>query len=136
MAKQFWINLPVKNINKSKEFFAKLGFTFTEHGNTPQSAGVYIGSSKVVMMLFEETIFKNIAQSNVTDTKQSSEILLSIDAESRAEVDELAKKAEAGGGVVFGKPGESQGWLYGCGFTDLDGHRWNVLYMDMSKVPK
>jgi hypothetical protein len=65
-----------------------------------------------------------------------TKVLLSIDAESKAEVDELTKKATKAGGTVFGEPAEHQGWRYGCGFTDLDGHRWNVLYMGMSKMSK
>ena len=47
----------------------------------------------------------------------------------------MAKKAEAAGATVFCKPQESQGWMYSCGLVDLDGHRWNVLYMDPSKMP-
>ncbi len=87
-------------------------------------------------MLFSEAMFANFTQHEITDTNKSTEVLISIDAENRAEVDELSKKAEAAGGTVFGKPSEIQGWMYGCGFTDLDGHRWNVLHMDMSKMPK
>jgi predicted lactoylglutathione lyase len=60
-------------------------------------------------------------------------MLISIDAESRNEVEELAQKVEEAGGVLFAKPAENQAWMYGCGFSDLDGHRWNVLFMDYSK---
>ncbi|HXB38937.1 MAG TPA: VOC family protein [Bacteroidia bacterium] len=137
MVKQIWLNLPVKDVAKSKEFFTKLGFSFnTKFGDGPDSACLLVGSTNFVVMLFSEAMFKKFTQHEITDTKQSNEMLISIDAESREEVDELAKKAESAGGIVFGKPGESQGWLYGCGFTDLDGHRWNVLYMDYSKLPK
>lgn len=134
MTKQLWLNLPVKNIEASKEFFSGLGFSFnTEHGNSSVSASLVIG--KNVIMLFEETSFKNFTKSEIADTAQANEILISIDAESREEVDELADKAVAAGGKLFGKPGEKDGWMYGCGFIDPDGHRWNVLYMDMSKMP-
>jgi uncharacterized protein len=137
MVKQFWVSLPVKDIQKSKEFFSKLGFTKpTEHGNTETSAGLQIGEKGVVVMLFHESVFKGFTQSNLVDTQQGTEALFSIDAESRAEVDELAKKAEAAGGIIFGKPAEHSGWMYGCGFSDLDGHKWNVLFMDFSKMPK
>lgn len=137
MIKDIWINLPVKNVEKSVAFFKQLDFKFnTQYGSSPQSASLLMGDKNVVVMLFEETIFKNFTNHVITDTKQSTEVLLSISAESREEVDTLAKKAEAAGGLVFGKPGESQGWLYGCGFTDLDGHRWNVLFMDFEKMPK
>lgn len=136
MTKELWINLPVKDIKKSKAFFTGIGFSFNEERETENMAAMMVGEKKVPVMLFAESTFKNIIRHNVTDTKHSSETLFSFDAESREEVDEIAKKAEEAGGTVFGKPAESQGWMYGCAFTDLDGHRWNVLYMDMSKMPK
>ena len=137
MTKDIWINLPVKDVTKSATFFKALDFTFnTQYGNSPQSASLLVGDKKVVVMLFEESVFRSFTGNNLADTKQGTEVLLSISVESREEVDELAKKAEAAGGIVFGKPGESQGWMYGCGFSDLDGHRWNVLYMDFSRMPK
>src|SRR6185436_11940786 len=137
MTKDIWINLPVKDINKSKEFFTKLGFANNPGpGNSDVSTSFLIGSKKVIVMLFAESVFKNFTRNNIPDTKQSTEVLFSFDAESREEVDELAKKVKEAGGTLYGEPGENQGWMYGCGFCDLDGHRWNVLYMDMSKMPK
>ena len=134
MTNQLWLNLPVKNIERSKEFFSKLGFSFnTQHGNSPVSASLVIG--KNVVMLFEETSFKAFTKTDITDTSKTNEILISIDAESKEETDALAKKVEQAGGTIYGKPGEKDGWMYGFGFVDLDGHRWNVLYMDMSKMP-
>jgi predicted lactoylglutathione lyase len=132
MTKQFWINLPVKDINKSKEFFSQLGFSV--NGNSDQ-VQVTIGDKNTAVMLFPESTFKNFTRHAIGDTEQATEVLFSIDAESRAEVDEMAKKAVEAGGTLFGEPAENQGWMYGCGFADLDGHRWNVLYMDMSKIP-
>jgi predicted lactoylglutathione lyase len=137
MIKQIWINLPVKDVAKSKEFFSKLGFSFNPNfGNGPDSASLVIGDKGVIVMLFTEQMFKSFTKTELVDTGRGSEVLLSIDAESKKEVDEMARKAEAAGGIVFAKPSEVQGWMYGCGFTDLDGHRWNVLYMDMTKIPK
>ena len=135
MTKQLWINLPVKDVARSREFFSHLGFTFNDaHGVNPTC--MLVGEMKFVVMLFEEGVFKSFTRQELSDTTLSTEVLFSIDAESRAEVDALAAKAKEAGGIVFAEPGESQGWMYGCGFCDLDGHRWNVLYMDMSKMPK
>lgn len=135
MTKQLWLNLPVKNIEKSKTFFTKLGFSFnTMYGNSPVSASLLIG--KNVIMLFEESSFKNFTKADIADTTKASEVLISIDAESKEEVNEIAKKAKKAGATIFAKPGEKDGWMYGCGFTDPDNHRWNVLYMDMSKIPE
>jgi predicted lactoylglutathione lyase len=137
MIKKFWINLPVKDIKKSKEFFTKLGFSFnTKHGNTDHSLSLLVGEKSAVVMLFDERTFKGFTNIELANTKQSSEVLLSIDAESKEEVDEMAKKAIEAGGKSDHKPYEMQGWMYGCIFSDPDGHRWNVLHMDMSKMPK
>jgi len=136
MTKDLWINLPAKDINKSRDFFIAIGFKANEGmGNSEHSAAIKIGSKNVILMLFEQNVFKNIVGRDFTDTSKSSEVLFSFDAESKEEVDALAKKVEAAGGIVFSKPSEVQGWMYGCGFSDLDGHRWNVLYMDFSIMP-
>ncbi|KAF2511897.1 VOC family protein [Flavobacterium foetidum] len=135
MTKQIWLNLPVKDVAKAKDFFWKIGFSFNEQHDTPSSTCMVVGESNFVVMLFEEMLFSSFSQNELTDTKSSSEILISIDAESREEVDELAQKVADAGGNVFAPPAESQGWMYGCGFADLDGHRWNVLYMDFNKLP-
>lgn len=136
MTKQIWLNLPVKDAMKSKEFYSQLGFKFLEERTTPDSACMLVGEGNFVVMLFGEDMFKNFIRHEVTDTKQSSEFLISIDAESREEVDSLSQKAKNAGGLVYAEAGENQGWMYGMGFADLDGHRWNVLYMDFSKMPQ
>lgn len=135
MTKQIWLNLPVKDVAKAKDFFWKIGFSFNEQHDTPSSTCMIVGEGHFVVMLFEEMLFSSFSQNGITDTNSSSEVLISIDAESREEVDELAEKVKAAGGTVFAPPAESQGWMYGCGFADLDGHRWNVLFMDFSKLP-
>lgn len=134
MTKQIWLNLPVKDVAKSKDFFWKIGFSFNEQHDTPSSTCMVVGDSHFVVMLFEESLFTSFSQNKLTDTQSSSEVLISIDAESASEVDELAKKVEEAGGTIFSPPAESQGWMYGFGFSDLDGHRWNVLFMDFSKL--
>lgn len=134
MAKQIWLNLPVKDVAKSKVFFSKIGFSFNEEHDTSKSTCMLVGEGKFVIMLFEENMFTDFSQNKLTDTKTSSEVLISIDAESKDEVDTLAKKVQEAGGNVFAAPSLNQGWMYGCGFSDLDGHRWNSLFMDFSKL--
>jgi uncharacterized protein len=136
MTKEFWLNLPVKDLNKSKEFFSKLGFSLNPRfSNSNEMAGLIIGDSKVIVNFVPESTFRGYTSNGIADTKQATEVLLSIDAESREAVDEMVKKAVEAGGTIISKPG-GQGWMYGCVFADLDGHRWNVLYMDMSQMPK
>jgi uncharacterized protein len=137
MTKELWLNLPVKDLSKSKAFFTKLGFKFNEKfgGNTDESACLVIGNKNIVVMLFVESTFRNFTSNEIADTKLGTEVLISIDSETREGVEEMARRAEQAGGVVYSKAEEIEGWMYGCGFTDLDGHRWNVLHMDMSKMP-
>lgn len=136
MTKDIWINLPVKNVSRSKDFFTSLGFTLNQHGNSDISASMIIGDKHIILMLFAEAAFKGFTGNGLPDTATGTEVLFSISAESREEVDELAQKVVAAGGTLYAPPGENQGWMYGCGFVDIDGHRWNVLYMDMSKMPQ
>lgn len=133
MTKQFWLNLPVKDIQKSKAFFTALGFRFNEQQTNEESACMELGEKSVIVMLFTEKVFQHFCRNSVADTANATEVLLSIDAESKEDVDELLARAVAAGGAVYGEP-HDQGWMYGAGFSDLDGHRWNVLFMDMSKL--
>ena len=131
-----WFNLPVKDIARSKAFFSAIGFTLNprhEHATTLSS--FLIGKQNICMMIFLEDTFVGFSRAPITDTKTSSEILLNIDAESREEVDQMAERVRKAGGTIFAEPGEAQGWMYAFGFSDPDGHRWSMLYMDMSKMP-
>lgn len=135
MAKELWINLPVKDINRSKQFFAAVGFEFNgQYGNSDNSACLLLGDKKTVVMLFEEAAFKGFTRSGIPDTTDTAEVLLSLSMDSVAEVDAIIQKAVAAGGSSSHQPGEMKGWLYGAMFADPDGHRWNVLYMDMSRM--
>lgn len=135
MTKELWINLPVKDLEKSKEFFTKLGFSFDVRYNSDDGASLVIGDKNIVVMLFKESAFKNFTGNKIPDSKQGTEVLFSFDAESREEVDEMAEKVVIAGGTIYAEAEDNDSWMYGCGFADLDGHRWNVLYMDMSKMP-
>ena len=136
MTKEIWINLPVKNINKSKEFFEKLGFSFnSQYNNSDESACLVIGEKDVVVMLFTEAAFENFTGNKIFDSNQGTEVLFSIGAESREEVDEMSELVVKAGGKIYAEAGDTDGWMYGFGFADLDGHRWNMLYMDVTKMP-
>lgn len=137
MQNDLWLNLPSKNLPKAKEFFQKLGFEMNERHGGSHMVSMFVGSKKVVVNLFTEELFQGfIGGQSITKTTESNEILFSVGASSPQEVDDIAKKAVDAGGVLYGKPGYKDGWMYGCGFIDLDGHRWNILYMDMAKMPR
>ena len=137
MAKQIWLNLPVKDIKKSKAFFKQIGFRSNPmHEHVEHLASFFIGDNDFVLMLFPEKAFKGFTQNEISDTKKGTEVLINIDAQNPEEVDEVANLVRQAGGKIYAKPAWSQGWMYACGFIDLDGHRWSVLHMDISKMPK
>ncbi|WP_443943517.1 VOC family protein [Pedobacter sp. AW1-32] len=136
MIKSLWINLPVKDVNKSKAFFTEIGFRPNAgFGGNDISASFVIGDSNLILMLFEKSLYESFAGGPAVNPSTGNEVLFSFDAESEQEVDELAQKVVAAGGTIYGEPGYKDGWMYGCGFADLDGQRWNILYMDTTKIP-
>ena len=136
MEKSIWINLPVNNIEKSKAFFKAIGFSFNSDKDNDVMACMTVIPNSAVVMLFEASVLKTFIQTEITDTSQSVEMIISFDASNREEVDILAENVLKAGGNLFSAPAESHGWLYGCAFADLDGHRWNILYRDLSKLTK
>lgn len=132
--KSVWLNLPVKDIAKSREFFRAVGFSENPmFEKSKDSAGFFIGENNFVLMLFPFETFKGFAQNEVST--KGTEVLINIDAQSREEVDEMAIIVRKAGGKIFAEPREAQGWMYAFGFEDLDAHRWSMLYMDMKKMP-
>ncbi|MCE7040160.1 VOC family protein [Dyadobacter sp. CY312] len=135
--KQAWLNIPVKDLQKSKEFFKAIGFRSNPmHEQNPHVGSFFIGEKDFVLMLFPEAAFAHIVHNPLSDTAKGKEMLINIDAESREEVDAMAETARNAGGKIFAEPGEAEGWMYVMGFEDLDGHRWAMLHMDMSKMPQ
>jgi predicted lactoylglutathione lyase len=137
MVQDIWLNLPVQDLAKSIEFFTAIGFTRTlGAGNSEKSASFSIGEKKVVLMLFTQDLFSSFTNHAISETNKGTEVLFSLGANSRDQVDDIANRAKLAGGTAFAEPKESNGFMYGCGFCDPDGHRWNALFMDMSKIPK
>ena len=132
-----WLNFPVRDLGKTKEFFSRIGFSLNEqHTCGGEMICFSVGEKKMTVAFFAAETFRNFTKSEVSDASKVAEVLISFDAASREEVDETARKVFEAGGAIFSEPAEIQSWIYGCGFADLDGHRWNVLYMDSSKMPK
>ncbi|MBD0850339.1 VOC family protein [Maribacter arenosus] len=135
--KTIWLNLPVKDLQKSKQFFRDIGFRENPmHKEVRHLGSFLIGDSNFVLMLFPEGDIKNYTQNEITDTAKSNEMLINIDAQSKEEVDAFANKVTKAGGNVYFKPTEVDGWMYILSFADLDGHRWSMLYMEPEKMPK
>jgi predicted lactoylglutathione lyase len=129
MSTKIFVNLPVKNLEKSKAFFAALGYTFNEKFTDANAACMVINEGSIHAMLLVEDFFKTFTDKSLTDASKSTEVLLCLSCESRAEVDEMVAKAVAAGGTVPRKP-QDYGFMYGHGFQDIDGHLWELMYMD------
>jgi uncharacterized protein len=136
MTKEIWLNFPAKDLTKTKGFFEKIGFTLNEKQTNDQMVCFTVGTKEMTVLFFPEETLKGFMKNEISDTSKGSEVLISFDAESREEVDETASKVFDAGGKILAEPAEIQGWMYGFAFADLDGHRWNMLYMDFGKLPQ
>jgi predicted lactoylglutathione lyase len=132
MTRQIFVNLPVKDLNKSIEFFTKLGFTFNPQFTDENATCVIVGENIFVMLLVEK-YFKTFIPKGICDTTKSSETLVALSYESRAEVDQIVAKAIKAGGTTYKEPND-MGFMYQHGFQDLDGHIWEVFFMEPSAV--
>ncbi|GAB3269683.1 VOC family protein [Larkinella harenae] len=132
MATSIFINLPVKDLNKSVDFFTKIGYTFNPQF-TDENATCMVVSDTIYFMLLVEDYFKSFTKKEIADTKKSAEAIFCLSAESREAVDELVSKAVAAGGTAPNEK-QDQGFMYGHGFQDLDGHLWEVMWMDPSAI--
>jgi predicted lactoylglutathione lyase len=128
MAKQIFVNLPVKNLDKSIGFFTKLGYTFNPKF-TDENATCMIVGDNIFVMLMVEKYFKTFTPRPVADAKAATEVIIALSMDSREKVDEHVRTAVAAGGAT---PNEAKdhGFMYQHGFQDLDGHLWEVFYMD------
>lgn len=134
MVKQIFINLPVKDLDKSIEFFTKLGFDFNPKFTDKNATCMIIGEN-IFAMLLVENFFKTFIKKDISDTKKTTEVLLALSAENREEVDEMINNALEAGGKESRSP-QDYGWMYGRSFEDIDGHIWEVFYMDETAKPE
>jgi uncharacterized protein len=135
MPEQIFVNLPVKDLKKSMDFFSALGFTFNLQFTDEKAACLIINEGNIYAMLLTEPMFKNFTKKEIADATKTTEAILALDVETREEVDELVKKAVKAGGSIYADPQE-HGWMYQHGFEDPDGHQWELLFMDESKMPQ
>ncbi|MGN6184803.1 MAG: VOC family protein [Thermoanaerobaculia bacterium] len=132
MSREIFVNLPVRNLEKSKEFFSTLGFTYNAQF-TDDKAACMIISDKAWVMLLAEPFFKGFTKNEICDTARQTEALIALSCSSKAEVDQLVRKAIDAGGRHAMDP-QDHGFMYGWSFYDLDGHHWEVLWMDPKAV--
>jgi len=125
--RMIFVNLPVKNLKASKEFFGKLGFEFNPQFTNEEAACMVVDQNIFVMLLVESR-FKDFINGEISDATKATEVLTCLSADSKEQVDEMVAKAIAAGGKPW-KPTFGQGPMYGGSFQDLDGHVWEVMHM-------
>jgi predicted lactoylglutathione lyase len=132
MKTQVFVNLPVKDLSISKDFFNRLGFSFNPQFTDDKAACMVLNESGYVMLLSEE-FFKNFTRKPIADAKRETEVLVSISADSKEKVDELTDKALSLGASKASDP-QSMDGMYWRSFSDLDGHIWEIGWMDSNRI--
>jgi uncharacterized protein len=131
MAKKIFVNLPVRDLRRSMDF-GKLGFTFNAQF-TDETAACMIISEDIYVMLLTQNKFKAFTPKQICDATKSTEVLVCLSSGSRNEVNEMVRKAVDAGGTTYKEP-EDHGFMYGHGFQDLDGHIWELAFMEPSAI--
>lgn len=133
MATKVFINLPVKDLDKSKAFFKGLGYSFNPQFSD-ENAGCMVISDSIYAMLLTESYFKTFTNKEISDAKTSTEVLITLDANSKGEVEQIIAKAKDLGATIYSEA-QDHGWMYQHSFADLDGHQWEFTYMDETQLP-
>ena len=133
MHKQIFVNLPVRDLGRSREFFASLGFGFNPQFSNDDGACMIVGENIFVMLLVER-FFQGFTSKPVANARETTEVLTCLSCESREQVDAMVAKALTAGGRAP-NPKQDYGFMYSHGFEDLDGHVWELAYMDAPAVP-
>nr|WP_150960586.1 VOC family protein [Aneurinibacillus sp. XH2] len=134
ITRNIFVNLPVKDLQKSIDFFTALGFEFNAQF-TDDKATCMVIHDNIFAMLLVESRFKDFTKKEIADATQSTEAIIALSAESREQVDEMVNRALAAGGKQTNEPMD-HGFMYQRSFEDLDGHLWEVMYMDASVINK
>lgn len=133
-SRKLFVNLSVKDLQRSVEFFTRLGFSFDPRFTDASATCMLVGQDAYVMLLVEAR-FRDFMKKQICDTRTHTEGLLCVMVDSRAEVDQMVNTAIAGGGS-HAMPVQDLGFMYSWSFYDLDGHHWEVGHMDMSACPQ
>lgn len=127
-----FVNLATDDADASKKFFTQLGYTINPQFSNDECACVVI-SDTIIAMLLSKQRYADFTKKEIADPTKTSEVLICLSAESREKVDELVNKAVAAGGTANADV-QDHGYMYGRSFDDLDGHSWEVVWMDPAAV--
>ena len=128
MTTQIFVNLPVKDLSRTVEFFKMLGFKFNPQF-TDENATCMIINDNIFVMLLVEKFFKTFTKKEICDTTKDTEVIIALSTESREKVDEMMQNVLEAGGKESREP-QDHGWMYGRSFQDINGHLWEIIYMD------
>ncbi|QCB48122.1 VOC family protein [Hydrogenophaga sp. PAMC20947] len=134
MFRQIFVNLPVKDLARSKAFFESLGLSFNPRFTNEQGACLEIAEN-IFAMLLVEPFFQGFTQKPISDAHQSTEVLIALSLDSRAAAEEVVRKAVVAGATTPNPP-KDHGFMFQHGFADLDGHQWEVFWMDTAASPE
>lgn len=134
MATKIFVNLPVRDLDRSVEFFTHLGYRFNPHF-TDETATCMIVSDDIYVMLLTEEKFATFTPKPICDARTSTEVLLALSMEGREEIDDMVRRAVAAGGATYSEP-QDHGFMYQHGYQDPDGHIWELVYMEPSAIPQ
>ncbi|HEY4081053.1 MAG TPA: VOC family protein [Burkholderiaceae bacterium] len=133
MSKQIFVNLPVSNLAKAKALYEAIGAV-----NNPQfsddTAACMVVSDTIYVMLLTHAKWATFTKKPISDAHRASEVMLCLSAENRQAVDSLVNAAGAAGGKPDVNPPQDHGFMYGRSFEDVDGHIWEVMFMDMAQM--
>ena len=129
---KIFINLPVKDLNNTIDFFTKLGFKFNPQFTDENATCMIVGEDIFVMLLVEK-FFKTFTKKEICDTSKDTEVIVALSVESREKVDQMINKALESGGKESREP-QDHGWMYGRSFEDINKHLWEIIYIDESAV--
>jgi predicted lactoylglutathione lyase len=127
MHSQIFVNLPVKDLKRSVDFYTKLGYTFNPQFTDENATCMIVGENLFVMLLVEK-FFATFTSKAIVDTSQATEVLTCVACDSKAQVDELVTRAR-GAGARVPRQAQDHGFMYAHGYEDLDGHTWELVHM-------
>lgn len=133
MFRQIFVNLPIQDMARSQAFFKALGLSFNQRFTNEHGACLEIGENFYAMLLVQP-FFQGFTQKPISDAHQSTEVILALSVDSRAEVEDVIARAVAAGATTPNAP-QDHGFMFQHGFADMDGHQWEVFWMDEAAAP-
>ena len=135
MPKQIFINLPVRDLPKAKAFYEAIG-AVNNPQFTDETAACMVISDTIFVMLLTHAKWASFTTKAIVDARQASEVMLALSADDRQAVDTMVTAAGAQGGKADVNPPQDHGFMYGRSFEDVDGHIWETMFMDLSRMPQ